>query len=158
MANHRTADGHSREKATGQPSRTYVAWVNMKSRCYDKNDNVYERYGGRGISVCVRWRNNFLAFLEDMGKKPVGLTLERKNVNGNYTPRNCVWATPMQQAHNRRVQRNNTSSVPGAYWVESKQRWVLRMHIDGARKYIGSSPTLAGVRKLRKQTEQSNWR
>lgn len=85
---------------------TYKSWVSMLWRCRDPRDASYPRYGGRGITVCDRWDprkgGSFLNFLADMGKRPEGLTLDRKDSDGNYTPENCQWATLKQQAANRR--------------------------------------------------------
>ena len=76
----------------------------MHVRCYDRRHPKYENYGGRGILVCDRWRNNFVAFLEDMGKRPTKAhTLERKNSNLPYTPDNCIWATRTEQNRNKRT-------------------------------------------------------
>lgn len=83
-------------------SRTYHCWTNMKSRCENQNVPAWGRYGGRGITVCKRWRKSFVAFLMDMGESPNGLTLERKDNSKGYSPSNCVWATYSQQNKNRR--------------------------------------------------------
>jgi len=76
----------------------------MKSRCTYPSHPHYENYGGRGISVCSRWKF-FENFLADMGARPAGLTLDRINSNGNYEPSNCRWATPKEQQANRRVSK-----------------------------------------------------
>lgn len=86
-------------KPSGTP--TYFAWRNMRSRCYNKNDISFGNYGGRGITVCERWREDYDAFVEDMGLRPDGFTLEREDSNGNYEPQNCRWATYHDQMNNR---------------------------------------------------------
>lgn len=90
--------GHA---AGGKQSKTYQVWAGMFDRCTNKNNVSYAGYGGRGIAVCVRW-NKFSNFLADMGEAPAGKSIERKNNNKNYTPKNCCWATPKEQGINRR--------------------------------------------------------
>lgn len=75
----------------------------MIQRCENVNRHKYRLYGGRGITVCARWRHSFLAFRADIGERPPGRTLDRINNNGNYEPSNCRWATAVQQRRNRRV-------------------------------------------------------
>ena len=88
-------------------SPTYHSWLAMRERCYRKKHPRYKDYGGRGISVCRRWKNSFSNFLSDMGERPARKTLDRKNTNGNYTPSNCRWSTPTSQALNRRNSKRN---------------------------------------------------
>lgn len=84
----------------------YAIWNGMKNRCYNENVYKYSDYGGRGIEVCERWKNSFVNFLNDMGRRPSKKhSLDRIKVNGNYTPSNCRWATPKQQAKNKRNNR-----------------------------------------------------
>lgn len=81
----------------------YITWCNMKQRCYNEKHSHFNYYGGRGIKVCDRWLNSFQSFYEDMGPKPTEFhSIDRINVNGDYEPTNCRWATPQQQSLNRR--------------------------------------------------------
>lgn len=72
----------------------------MRQRCRDRRATRFPQYGGRGITICERW-DSFDLFLEDMGPPPAGSSLERLDVNGHYTPQNCVWATVDEQANNK---------------------------------------------------------
>lgn len=80
---------------------TYRSWKAMKQRCYREKDPYFAQYGGRGITVCDRWRSSFSAFLADMGERPAGTTLDRIKLDGNYEPSNCRWATRKEQNRNR---------------------------------------------------------
>jgi hypothetical protein len=113
---------------------TYQAWKSMKQRCLNENSQNFARYGGRGITVCHRWMR-FENFLADMGVKPVDLTLERKDTNGNYEPSNVVWASRKQQARNTR--RNRYVEIDGrrltlSEWASERgvSRFLIRDRLD----------------------------
>lgn len=83
---------------------TYSSWANMKTRCDSKTFYAYDEWGGRGISYDPRWKN-FSAFLEDMGERPYGTTIDRVDNSRGYSKANCRWATPKEQSNNTRRNR-----------------------------------------------------
>lgn len=78
----------------------YSVWTGMKQRCFNPNDTKYHLYGGRGITVYDRWKDSFESFYADMGPRPDGYSIERRDGNGNYEPGNCHWATIFEQNNN----------------------------------------------------------
>lgn len=96
---------HGHAPSDAQPSATYHSWSAARTRCENPAHKDYPLYGGRGIRVCARWRDDFSAFLTDMGERPQGRSLDRIDTDGHYEPGNCRWATPKEQAQNRRPRR-----------------------------------------------------
>jgi len=88
-------------------SRTYSSYRAMMRRCYKPKTASYKHYGGRGICVCARWHGpqGFINFLADLGERPRGKTIDRKDVDGNYCPQNCRWATKIMQENNKRPRK-----------------------------------------------------
>lgn len=114
-------------------SSTYQVWADMKSRCNNSSNHAYKYYGGRGIKVCDRWAS-FDGFLADMGERPIGMTLDRVNTDGDYEPGNCRWATMQEQGNNRRT--NIRISIGGN--VRTLMQWCKEYNVSyyPARKKI----------------------
>lgn len=100
----KTVHGHASKLRTGRHSPTYEVWASMLKRCNNPKATNYARYGGRGIQVCERW-HDFRLFLEDMGIRPDGCEIDRKDNDGNYEPGNCQWITSSANSRNRRSNR-----------------------------------------------------
>lgn len=106
---------------------SYQSWHSMLRRCFDPSHKDFPYYGGRGITCADAWKDVAL-FIQDMGEKPIGTSLDRIDNTKGYYKENCRWATPTIQARNQGDYRTNTSGCKGVSWQSKGQRWlVLRM-------------------------------
>ena len=135
-------------------TREYSAWQAMKARCSLNTGNLEHKvlYSGRGIKVCNRWLNSFENFLEDMGNCPEGMSLDRIDVNGNYEPNNCRWASISEQNYNKRKSAKNTSGRVGVS-AYPKNRWTAYIAKNGKSKYLGIFNTFEEAVAAREKAE-----
>lgn len=111
----------------------YRVWSQMIQRCTNGKDPKFPLYGARGITVCRRWRESFVLFFLDMGERPLGASLDRVNTNKGYSPENCRWASPFEQAQNKRTYRNNSSGTSGVTWMPKQRLWYAHIRDRGVR-------------------------
>ena len=138
----------------------YRVWKTMKGRCSNPNPNRpgYASYGGRGIRVCERWASSFENFIADMGQRPTGMTLDRIDNDGNYTPTNCRWASRTLQQRNTRVRKDNTSGISGVTWFPRTNRWKARIVVNKKELHLGYFNKLIDAKHAREAAEREYWK
>ena len=132
----------------------YSIWLNMKQRCLNPKNKAFAHYGGRGISVCESWKNSFSSFLDYVGPRPPGLTIDRIDNNGNYEPGNVQWATAKTQTENRRSTRLLTykgMTLPMLVMARhlGVNQWGFRSRIDKGDSVEEALASMAHVSKIR---------
>lgn len=137
--------------------KEYKSWKAMKSRCYNINVKNYKDYGGRGITICDEWKNDFTAFIKDMGRKPSeNYSIDRIDNNGNYCKGNCRWATDKEQANNKSINHYleyDNQKLTMSQWAEKLNIsiYVIRRRINSLNWSIEKTLTTP-VRNLVKNT------
>lgn len=140
---------HARSK-----SSLYKNYHGILQRCYNKDSLPYNEYGGRGITVCDRWLESFENFLEDMGERPSKThSIDRIDVNGNYEPSNCRWATTSQQAFNKRRKSSNLTGRTNVHWSEKRKHYFVTVSKEYKAHYGGSSKDLQEAIRLAEALE-----
>ena len=127
------ASERGRDSATHGMARspTYRIWGDMLTRCTNPKSSGFRKYGARGVTVCDRWRRSFAAFLEDMGERPLGLTLDRIDNSKGYEPGNCRWATMQAQQNNRSNNHRMTHdgvTLTLAQWARRLRKSPTTLH------------------------------
>jgi hypothetical protein len=120
----------------------FVTWRMMCIRCYDDRHKAYHRYGGRGITVCERWRFDnpygFVNFINDLGERPQGTTLDRIDNDLEYSPENCKWSTRKHQQNNIGVGKRNKSGHLGVQYNDDLDYWFANILLNGKQCFLGS--------------------
>jgi hypothetical protein len=117
----RRKTGRTIHGMSGTP--THTSWLEMRRRCLNRNHVEFPNYGGRGIKIASRW-GSFSNFLADMGKRPIGTSLDRIDNNGNYEHGNCKWSTPSEQASNRRPKVKHVCWKPVPFTLAQVRQWA----------------------------------
>lgn len=127
-----------RIRKTPQDSRYKIHGL-MISRCHKPGSSGYANYGGSGIFVCDRWRgpDGYKHFIEDMGERPPGKSLDRINSKKGYSPDNCRWADQRTQCINQGKRKDNTSGYFGVFWHKRKLMWTVAIGSNGKLHHFG---------------------
>lgn len=141
-------------------TKMYNTWKGIKKRCYQKTYQHYDRYGGRGIIMCEEWKNDFMAFYNDVGEAPSDeYQLDRIDNDGNYEPGNCRWVTRQENCRNRNVKAGK-SGYHGVY--PKGNRFQAAFNINRShRVYIGTFATAkeaheARIEAIKKYNKEHN--
>jgi hypothetical protein len=145
----------NRESHSETKTRLYHIWISIKSRCFDEHSTSFPNYGGRGITVCQEWASSYLSFKEWAVVNGYNdkLSIDRINVDGNYCPDNCRWATGSVQQFNKRKPRRNTSGYVGISWNKKEKVWVAYITKDYIMHHLGSFHSLDEAIAARKAAE-----
>lgn len=121
----------------------YTVWGSIKGRTLNPKHKKFNYYGGRGISICESWKNDFMSFHDwamENGYEE-HLTIDRIDNNGSYEPDNCRWTTQTIQCRNQRVRKNNTSGYKGCSFVRGLKKYRAYIKVDVKQKHLGLYPT-----------------
>ncbi len=126
-------------------TRLYNIWTEIKYRTLNPNFKQYNDYGGRGITICEEWKNDFMTFYEwarsNGYEENKGLSIDRINNDGNYEPDNCRWTTRVTQGRNRRIHKNNKTGYKGVSFVKDRNKYMSYITVDKNGVFLGNFQT-----------------
>ena len=136
--------------------RELYVWRDMKSRCNNPNHKSYHNYGGRGITICDQW-SKFENFYADMGDRPTqNHSIDRRDNDGNYEPKNCRWATATEQGRNQRLKKGNKSGTAGVH-QRPDGKWIASIKFEGKQIHLYHGDDFFEARSRRKSAENQYW-
>ena len=121
-------------------TRLYNTWSKLKDRTLNPKSKDYLNYGGRGITICEEWKNDFMSFYDWAMSNGYSdeLSIDRIDNDGNYCPENCRWTTRTIQQRNQRIQKNNTSGYRGVSFVKDRNKYKSYICVNNKNKHLGS--------------------
>ena len=125
----------------------------MLARCYNPKNPKYGLYGAKGVRVCARWFYSFDNFLEDVGNRPDGYSLDRKDPTKGYSKDNCRWADIKTQSRNK-INTTSSSGSRGVKWRKNRNRWISYIYVEGEFKYLGSFIDKEAALRARMQADR----
>lgn len=145
-------------KHHGCGEKLYGVWKTMKSRCTNPKVSGFQNYGGRGISVCAEWANDYSVFRDwafSTGYKP-GLTIDRIDCSKGYDPENCRWASRTTQSRNQRARSDSTTGIRGVK-LTPLGTYVAELYVGDRRISLGEFDNLADATTARQNAERYYW-
>ena len=122
-------------------TRLYTIWVDIKKRTLNPKNKRYIDYGGRGITICEEWKNDFMPFydwaMSNGYEENKGLSIDRIDNDGGYSPENCRWTTKTIQTRNQRIKKNNTSGYKGVSFVKDRLKYRAYLNVEGKKVHLG---------------------
>lgn len=142
-----------------QNPRLYKIWQGIRQRCNNPNDKDYVNYGGRGIKVCEEWNKSSEVFAKWALENGYmnSLSIDRIDVNSDYCPGNCHWATWTEQARNKRKQKRNKTGYNGVSYEADRKKYRALIYVDNKRIDLGRYDTPEEAAEARRQGEIKYW-
>lgn len=136
----------------------YMAWLNMRARCYRKSNPWYSHYGAIGIKVYEPWNKSFISFYNYIGKKPSSeYSLDRIDSTGDYEPNNVRWSLPITQTINQKINRRNKSGYRGVSWHKGARKWRSNIAISRQQIHLGFYKSKEEAAYIRDQVALQIW-
>lgn len=159
--NHTTSCGCVQKERTSKARKThgltesitYNTWLSMKERCLNVNSHSYPLYGGTGIKICDRWLYSFENFLEDMGERLEGTTLNRMRGASVYSKETCEWANRSIQGYDQKKKNTNKSGRTGVCWNKIQKQWSAQIMKDKKQHHLGFFDDIGLAIKARENAE-----